>query len=165
VRFPKSPFRLTNLVVVALILGILVGLWLGDLFKGLGWGPGEGGTSRATATQEHASVTDAGTEGDLVGFRDEGEETQSTTPKPSGLVRVLIDDRSYFVRDGEAKTSIALDALVRRIAETEPNEDGLQAIIDRTSASRVVTERNLRDALRKAGVAENSVYWTPHAVE
>lgn len=159
-------FRLRNLVGAALVLGILVGVWLGDWFKGFGLGPGEGGSQSAKllSTKGKPGESDRAT-ADLVGFHADDDASDASEPKPAGLVKVLIDDRSYYLREGAKKTPIALEELVRLIEQTSPNEDGLKAVIERTATSRVSTEIKLFDALKEAGVAENSIYLAPQAVE
>jgi hypothetical protein len=78
---------------------------------------------------------------------------------------VLIDDRSYFICRGDQKQPISLESLVRLIEETDPDEDGLRAMVDRTPASRASAEDRLRTTLEETGIPKNSVYWTPTAVE
>jgi len=165
---------LKNLVILALILGIVAGIWLGDLFKGLGFGlgPGLGGGSGAgtgtdspgnTSAKPAKLVTDDSA--DLVGYDSTDTISDSTASQSISLVKVLIDDREYFIRRGEKTLPIGLDALVTMIEGTKPNEDGLKAVVDRTATSRVSAEVKLFDALKAAGVQENSVYLAPQSVD
>lgn len=160
-----NPFRLRNVAVAALALGILAGIWLGDLFKGFGWGPGAGGSSTTQITPAKGKAKPTEGAADLVGYHDDHGTSEDSTPVPSSVVKVLIDDRSYYVRSGDKKRSISLEALVDLIERTEPNEDGLRAVVDRTDLSRVSAEIKLFEALKRAGVSDNAVYLTPQAVE
>lgn len=168
-----NPFRMRNIAGVALGLGILAGIWLGDIFKGFGLGAGKGaGQGPGTGQPAHISSGRPNSrdddEADLVGHH-AGEDDEAIAmakpPKTAGLVKVLIDERSYFLHQDEKKTPISLEALVDKILQTEPNEDGLRAVIERTSSSRVSAELRLFDALKDAGVPTNSVYLAPHAVD
>jgi hypothetical protein len=165
-----NPFRFRNIAVAALALGIVAGIWLGGLFKGLGFGlgPGTGGSgggqSASVSTKKTGTDKPAGV-ADLVGFHDEDGANNAESAKISHIVKVLIDDRSYYVRHGEKRKPISLEALVIKIVQTEPNEDGLKAVVDRTVSSRTSAEMNLIQALRLAGVSDNAVYLSPQAVD
>jgi hypothetical protein len=171
----SNPFRMRNLVGGALALGLLAGIWLGDLFKGFGLGPGQGaglGPGQGPGTGRVAQVSGAKRSRksdpdppDLVG-QHAGEDDEPATAQPGdGLIKALIDDRRYSLRREGKRLPIELDELVRRIEQAEPNDDGLRAVIERTSASRVSAEDKLFDALRAAGVPMNSVYLAPQPVD
>jgi len=165
-----NPFRTRNVLVVALGLGILAGVWLGDFFKGFGLGPGQGpglgpGAGRSASDGDGQISDDAA---DLVGLKRSPADSDATPRRvpQGGLIKVLIDDRSYFLQHGESREEIELDALVDLIRQTRPNEDGLRAVIDRTATSRVTAEIKLFEALKEAGVpAKEAVYLNPTAVE
>ncbi len=169
----RNPLRFRNVAAAALGLGILAGIWLGDLFKGFGLGPGQGGGGSGTQssgqtaskTQVERLVDDAGDDPDLVGYHEGDSANDTEAPPASTVVKVLIDDRNYYVRDGEKQRSISLEALVDLIRRTEANEDGLRAVVDRTNSSRVTAEVKLFEALKRAGVSDNAVYLTPQALE
>lgn len=174
-----NPFRLKNFVIVALILGIAAGIWLGDLFKGFGLGPGKGPGmgpgAGGGASPGHSSTKLIGStpddNADLVGFHNEKSAhevsgpNEGGAPKPKGLIKVLIDDRDYYVRRGKKLESIKLSALVELIQDAAPNEDGLKAIIERTAASRPTAEDNLIAALRSAGVDKDALLMPEQPVD
>jgi len=151
-----NPFRLRNLALGALVLGILAGLWLGDVFKGfgggdsLGIGLGNSGPRTSRSRTELANFTTA---------------DESEADGESGLVRILIDDRDYFVRLPKEDRPIDLATLVKLVKSKAPNADGLRAIIDRTSASRPSAEHRLLAALKEAGIPEKGVYLRPEPVD
>lgn len=164
-----NPFKLRNLVGVALVLGIAAGVWLGDFFKGLGFGLGPGyggGSASSSGSGKSGSGADSGS-ADLVGHHADPNDSDNALPATPSKepVRVLIDDRSYYLRQGKKKQPISLKALVRLIELTDPNEDGLRALVDRTPSSRASAEIKLYDALKEAGIPANSVYLAPTAVE
>ena len=164
----RNPFRMRNLLGGALALGILAGIWLGDLFRGFGLGPGQGtgqpkGSAGVTSPLDKSPGDSAA---DLVGVNtgDEPGDEPGAGPTSDGLVHVRIDDRKYFLIQDGKQYAIGVEALVQRIEQTEPNADGLRAVIERTASSRVSAEVRLFELLKEAGVPVNSIYLPPHAV-
>lgn len=159
-----NPFRFRRMAGAALVIGVLVGIWLGDLFKGFGWGPGDSQsvvTSKSDQPPEEnipsESTSNEDQAADLVGYH--ATEPASTPEEPivQGIVKVLIDGRSYFLRMASKKQEISLEDLVLLIAKTPPDDDGLRVIIDRTETSRVSAEDNLFEALKRAGISTNEI--------
>ncbi len=169
-----NPFRLKNMVLMALVLGIAAGIWLGDLFKGFGLGPGEGaglgpgaGSHESPGQTTTQLISQTGEDNaDLVGHHTEEELNNEPEPKPvRGPVKVLIDGRDYFVQRNGASETIPLLELVTLIQRAKPDEDGRRVIIDRTADSRPSAEIKLTEALKSAGISENAVTITPRAVD
>lgn len=162
----RNPFRLRNFVLIALVLGIVAGIWLGDFFKGFGLGPGKGPGmgpgSGGTGSPGHSTTkligTSADDKADLVGHHTTDDSADGDTPKPAGLIKVVIDDRTYYVRRGKKLEPIKLPALVELIQQAPPNADGLKAVIERTGASRPSAEDKLFAALKSAGVDQDALY-------
>lgn len=147
-----NPFRLRNLALAALAIGIIAGLWLGDLFNGFGGGNSVGVGFTDSSTTKSQDRTD------LVGYaKPAGQSTAST----AGLVRILIDDRHYYLCLEDEDQPIELKSLVELVKSTPPNDDGLRAIVDRTAASRASAEHKLSEALKAAGIPEKAVYLKP----
>lgn len=145
-----NPFRLRNIVVGALVLGIAAGIWLADVFKGLGGGNTFGvGFSDSSATKSKDQA-------ELVGYsKPDGRSPAST----AGLMRILIDDRDYYLLLKDEDQPIDLESLVQRVKETNPNDDGLRAIVNCTAESRPSAELKLKDAFQAAGIPKKAVYW------
>lgn len=167
-----NPFRFRALLPAVLAVGLLLGVWLGDLFQGFGWGPGQGGgNSQGHAQQKSSADSDDG-EADLVGVRATEAsakmllttESDDANPNEDRLIHALIDGRNYFVLRGKKKEPIGLTELIDLIKDTRPNEDGGRAIIDRTKDSRPSAEENLKMGLQDAGLT-GAVYWTGRAIE
>jgi hypothetical protein len=151
-------FKMRYVVGGALALGIAAGVWLSDWFKGIGVGGGSGvgiGQSgwQGMPSGEESEVADLG-----VSYQ---------TPLPAGPVtlRVVIKDRSYFLRDGETDTPIELAALVDAVKQHPADEDGIRLRLYRTNTARVTAELQLREALQAAGIPDAAVFTYEHAVE
>jgi len=144
----------------ALALGIAAGVWLGDWFKG--FGPGGTGTGFGTSDFEGVQTS--------VGSASRGPVdlgVSHTVPATSSaeMLRVVIRDRSYFLRDGDQETEIELPALVETVAKHPADEDGVKLKVYRANSARAKTVQDLVEAVHAAGVADAAVYVSPEAVE
>jgi hypothetical protein len=142
----------------ALALGIAAGVWLSDWFKGIGLGEGSAvgiGQSGWDGVQTNAE----GQAADL------GVSYQTPLPAGAPTLRVVIKDRSYFLRDGETDTPIELAALVDAVKQHPADEDGIRLRLYRTNTARVTAELQLREALQTAGIPDAAVFTYEHAVE
>jgi hypothetical protein len=143
----------------ALALGIAAGVWLGDWFKGFGPGGGEGSGLRRSGEGVQTSVASGN-----------GAELGVTAASldripPVTTLRVVIRDRSYFLRDGATDTPVELSALVEAAQRQPPDDDGIKLRLYRTNTARVTAELQLKDALHAAGIADAAIYTAKDAVE
>jgi len=149
-------FKLRNIVTVALVLGVAAGIWLGDLWKGLGGsGLGLGKGPSVVATDENAATPAA---------PPETTDQPLINVGPAETVRVVVRDRSYFLKDGTAETSISLDTLVDSVRNAGGDEDGIRLRVYRAENARVTADVQLREALERAEIPESAVYWSPEPV-
>lgn len=140
----------------ALILGIAAGVWLGDLFKGVGAGNGVGiGQSgwSGPGTNESAPAVDLGVS---------AETAAGAAPV---TLRVVIKDRSYYLRSGDSETPIDLEALVAMVQSATGDDDGIKLRIYKTETARVSAEMQLRDLLKNADVGESSIFTSQEIAE
>lgn len=152
--FRNGLFKFRNVVGVALVLGIAAGVWMGDLFKGFGTGGdgvgiGRSGTTGLSADAAPEQAVDLGVSG-------------AAHRQP---YRVVIKDRSYFLREGAADTPVTLEKLVELVTASPGDEDGVRVRVYQTESARVTAGVRLRDALKAADVPESAAYWSPDAVE
>lgn len=181
-----SIFSVRNLALSALGLGLLLGVWLGDLFQwpaGNGWKPGSEATTGSATTSDPLATTSpsAPTEVDVT---PEGEQNASTKPAvgngvgqnvmtslepapatPPASIRVVVDDRTYFVMTDEGRRPVTLETLVELATATAGDADGIRVRINRTANSRATVETRLLDALTRAGIPENAIFLPPEPVE
>ena len=151
-------FRMRYVVGGALVLGIAAGVWLGDWFKG--FGPGGTGTGFGTSNTDgvQTSVGDGVAD---IGVATDRPASAVTLP----TLRVVIRDRSYFLRDGDQETPIELPDLVDLVVKHPADEDGLKLRVYRANSARAKTVDDLAHAVRSASVADAAVYISQDAVE
>jgi hypothetical protein len=143
--------KLRNFVTVALVLGVAAGIWLSDLWKGPGGnGLGLGKGPAVVSKDEGAASAPA------------PNDNESPAPALTAkTLRVLIRDRSYFLKDGSQETSITLDALVGALRNTDGDEDGIRLRVYRAENARVTADVQLKEALQQAEIPESAIYWSP----
>ncbi len=146
--------RMRYVIGGALVLGIVAGVWLSDLLKGLGSGNGVG-IGQAGLEGVAVQIDPATTGSDL------GVSTESTTGVAATSLKVLIKDRGYFLRTGDLDSPIDLEALVPMVRAATGDDDGIKLRIYRSGTARVTAELQLREALRAANVAEGAIYTSP----
>jgi hypothetical protein len=150
--------RMRYVIGGALVLGIVAGVWLSDLLKGLGSGNGVG-IGQAGLEGVAVQVDPATTGSDL------GLSSESTTGVAATSLKVLIKDRGYFLRTGDLDSPIDLEALVPMVQAATGDDDGIKLRIYRSGTARVTAELQLREALRAADVAEGAIYTSPGITE
>ena len=129
---------------VILILGILMGMFM-EL-------PGLGSGTMVSKGEGAASPT-----------KNNSPDTQVDTGlQSSGLITVLIDDRSYSlvkkVGDETVFSPTELTTIVNQATKVTGNEDGIRVRILRRESARYSAETNLRNALADAGIENEAVY-------
>jgi hypothetical protein len=155
---PRVKFRMRYVAGGALVLGIAAGVWLGDWFKG--FGPGGTGTGFGTSNSDGVLTSVGEGTADLGVATDQPVSAVVTPP-----LRVVIRDRSYFLRDGDQETPIDLLALVATVARHPADEDGIKLRIYRANSARAKTVQDLVDAVHTAGITDAAIYTSPDAVE
>jgi len=143
----------------ALVLGIAAGVWLSDWFKGLGLGGGAG----VGIGQRGMSGIQANADGEPADIGVSYQTTSVVQGPPS--LRVVIKDRSYFLRDGETDTPIELPALVEAIKQQPPDDDGIKLRLYQTNDARQSARVALLEELQAAGVPAAAVHEYQDAVE
>lgn len=157
----SSLFRKRNFLGAVLLAGVGLGVYLGKFNFGLGGGTQFGIGSSGTDTQV---TTAAGTIKPLEATKAK-EESPDVVPD---VVRVLIDDRQYYLRSengGDGDTPIELPKLIRLIEKAPGDDDGLRVRVYLKSSARASAEENLKSALKEAGINEASVFWVPTPVK
>lgn len=160
-----------NVLGGVLVAGIAAGLYLGDLFKGFGFGNslGFGTGGKSNSAQESKQGTEEGTTKTVV------QSKTTITPEPPRkpakkqnnhqVVKVVIADRSYFVRSTDGDQATDLAELVELVNSATGDDDGIRVRIYRKPTSRTSTELALRDALLEAGVKEEQTIWVINPID
>lgn len=187
-RLPGLP-RMRTIATAAIVLGIAVGVYFADLFKGFGsgFGIGQSGVTGKSDTAADSDTTAADNK--------ERRSTSNTVPAvdlgnsattPSAMVadqlpigpttaaealrdrqgtflpslRLILDERQYYVWTQEGRElPISVDEIVRYAQLAVGDEDGVRLKIYRRRTARAKAEELLMQSLHVASVPESSVYW------
>jgi hypothetical protein len=155
-------FSTRNMMGVVLIAGIAAGVYLGDFMKGPGWGGSSKGTSNSTGT---STSKDGATDKKPAVDKTEAVPEKIAALPQTPVVKVVIADRSYFLRSAEGDQPIELDQLVSQAVAAKGDEYGIHIRVYRKLSSRTAAEIALRDALAAAGVGDDQTVWVPNPVD
>lgn len=147
-------FKFRNVAAVMLVLGVAAGVWMSDLWKGLGGGSGLG---LGDGKKSPARSADEGRET----APELGVDGPASTTHAGQTVRVIIRDRDYFLKEGRQETPLPLDRLVDTVRDVSGDDDGVRLRVYRAESARVTAELELREALQKAEIPESATYWSP----
>lgn len=148
------------------VLGTLLGIYLGK-FKGFGLGGGSSFGIGSTGTETQVSGPTESTASPRVALADRSSDDEKSVPMTE-VVRVLIDDRDYFLKspsDDSFSVKITLANLIKRIQLAPGDEDGIRVRIYEKGTARVLAEENLKKELSAAGVSDAAVFWVPGPVQ
>ncbi|MBS0204775.1 MAG: hypothetical protein JSS49_17860 [Planctomycetes bacterium] len=169
----KSKWRLLskrNILGTVLAIGIAVGVYLGDLWKGFGTGQSGSDAARkaTTETTDGDAVAETSTTLATVDGASAGK-TASTSPtgsdKVSQVVKVIVSDRSYFVRTDDGDEPSELKKVVALAKSATGDVDGIRIRIYRRLSSRTASEIALAEALTAAGITEEQTVWVVNPID
>ena len=169
----KSNWRLLskrNILGTVLAIGIAVGVYLGDLWKGFGTGNSGSDAARKTTTEtkEGESTKD---DTKTLAMVDNTSITRPTKkPAPGSdvvpqVVKVIVADRSYFVRTAEGDEASDLNSVVALAKSAIGDVDGIRVRIYRRPTSRTAAEIALSEALTAAGITEEQTVWVVNPID
>lgn len=159
----SSLFRKRNFLGAALLAGIGLGVYLGKL--NFGWGGGNQFGIGSIGTETQVSVAPAAGNTRPLEATKEKEELPIAVPD---VVRILIDDRQYYLRSengGDQGVPISLPNLIRLVEQAPGDEDGLRVRVYRRVTARAATEEALKTALADAGINEAAIFWVPTPIK
>ncbi len=148
-----------NLLGAVLVAGIAAGVYLADFWKGFGWGGGPQGVAGNSSTTSKPKSADSKTSSK------EASPMDKTSTVSGKVVKVVIDNRSYFLRTADGDQATELNDLVSLARAAAGDEDGIRIRIYRKKSSRPSAEEALRDALVAAGVPEEQAAWPANPVD
>jgi len=159
-----------NVLGVMLVAGIGLGLYLGDLFKGFGGGSlsgiGIGDPAAASKSSgKSKSDTKASTETTTKSTAAKSDATVTQKAPASTVVKVVIADRSYFIRSATGDEPADLKQVIAQAKEATGDENGIRIRIYRKLTSRTTAENELSDALIAAGVTVDQTIWVPTPID
>lgn len=166
-------FSKRNILGAVLVAGIAVGVYLSDFFKGFGLGDG---TASKSTQESKEPGDDADSTAQTVASIDSADSVEPRTPpdpeKPAvapapatQVVKVVIADRSYFVRAADGDQSAELKQVVALAGAATGDEDGIRVRVYRKLSSRTAAEIALRDALVAAGITDEQTVWVASPID
>lgn len=169
----KSNWRLLskrNILGTVLAIGIAVGVYLGDLWKG--FGTGNSGSDAAKKTTTETKKGDS-TKDDTptLAMVDSTSITKPPSKSATGsdavpqVVKVIVADRSYFVRTAEGDEASDLKSIVALAKSAIGDVDGIRIRVYRRPTSRTAAEIALSEALTAAGITEEQTVWVVNPID
>lgn len=155
--------NMRNVLGAVLVAGIATGIYVGKFWKGFG-----GGSSLGVGVgdpQANSQGTDAGTESPESKTPDRPEPESPPPADVPRIVRVVIDDQSYFVRNEGGDEPIDLKQIVALARAAAGDEDGIRIRIYRKFSSRTSAELALSTALAEGGIKDDQTVWVPTPID
>lgn len=144
--------KLAAIVGVAGLLG-----WLISQFNGPGTGWSGTGTERDSNRQ--AAVQDALEDSDVV--TDTAVRTISASSDAVKFVDIVMDAETYWIRPDASNPDelrqLSLEEVVTQAQNTVGNDGGVRVRLSKRENTKVLTRRNLLDALKNAGIESDQV--------
>ncbi len=138
----------------ALVAGVIVGQYLPNFWKGFGGGSivgvGIGDPAPATLGEPPVDPTSKPVEGDV----------KPPTNVPP-VIKVVIDDRSYFIRSAEGDRPVEIAEVIALAKAAAGDADGIRVRVYRKGSSRPSAENALQDAFNEAKIGDTAVFWVP----
>ena len=163
----SSLFRKRNFLGAALLAGIGLGVYLEKL--NFGWGDGNqfgiANTGTGDGNDTQVSVAPVDVINKPAEAIKEADELPIAVPD---VVRVLIDERQYYLRSeigGGQDLLIALPKLIDIVSQAPGDEDGLRVRVYRRSTARASAEEKLKTAFAEAGINDAAIFWVPTPVK
>ncbi len=160
-----------NILGAVLVAGIGVGLYLGDIWKGFGGGTSIGIGVGDSTSQGTGDGTGDGTKQvtkpvNVEATEDAPPEVTAAAPSPvTHVLKIVIADRSYFLRSPEGDQPVELKDLVAQAKAATGDEDGIRVRVYRKLTSRPAVEIALNDALVAAGLNEDQIVWVANPID
>lgn len=169
----KSNWRLLskrNILGTVLAIGIAVGVYLGDLWKGFGTGNSGNDAAKKTSTETKEGESNKD-DTQTLAMVDNTSVTRPTSKPTTGsdvvtqVVKVIVADRSYFVRTAEGDEASDLKSIVSLAKSATGDVDGIRIRVYRRPTSRTAAEIALSEALTAAGITEEQTVWVVNPID
>ncbi len=151
----------------AILVAVGIGIWLSNLFNGLG--PGGAGTNIGMNPDTQVSLDGATISGGTGDAGTGSHEGRATAP---AIPTVVIDEREFYLeQSGGGETMLIptdaaqedrliptdVEHITVLVRKTKPNDDGIRVQIKRRRSSRPSAETALNNALHQAGITEEQI--------
>jgi hypothetical protein len=157
-------FRKRNILGAALVAGVIVGQYLPNFWNGFGGGSitgvGVGDPKTRTYTQPPEDIKDKSTDAD------KPAEIASKIPlNVPSVIKVVIDDRSYFIRSAEGDRPVEITEVIGLVKAAAGDPDGIRVKVYRRGTSRPSAENALQDAFNEAKISDTAILWVPTTID
>jgi hypothetical protein len=152
-------FRKRTILGAVLAAGIGLGVYLGPKFKGFFPVLGTS-TGTSTTNEKSSNHNESNTQANA-----EAPEEPSTPIQVPDVVKVVIDDRKFILRNVSGDQPITLPNLIQLIKKAPGDADGVRVRIYEKSTARTSAEEELKAALVEGGIHENSIFWVPPSMK
>jgi hypothetical protein len=166
----KRPKRMMYAGGGVLILGIILGQFFG-LTPGINTDSGPGESEQTTESADESQSIMASSESDIVPvlIEPEPKKNKSQLEVPLRVLDILIEDRSYLIKSAtqpeDSYQPAEIDKIIQFAKQTSGDEDGIRIRVYRKGSARVIPESQLKDALKKAGLSQQTIDWKIHLVD
>ena len=151
-------FRKRTVLGAALVAGVIVGQYLPNFWNGFGGGStvgvGIGDPAPGTKRTPSTDSTETPVEDDI---------TLPANVPP--VIKVVIDDRSYFIRSPEGDRPVEIAEVIALAKAAAGDADGVRVRVYRKGTSRSSAENALQDAFNAAKIGNDAVLWVPTPIE
>lgn len=147
-------FRKRNILGAALIAGIIVGQYLPNFWNGFG-----GGSTVGVGIGDPAPPAQ-GEPSEAPSVKPVEDNIQPLTDVPP-VTKVVIDDRSYFIRSAEGDRPVEIPEVIALTKAAAGDANGIRVIVYRKGTSRPSAENALQDAFNEAKISDTAVFWVP----
>lgn len=157
-------FRKRNILGAALIAGIIVGQYLPNFWNGFGGGSTIGVGLGDPKSGTNADPTDDATDKPTDTSKPAEEDIKLPVNVPP-VIKVVIDDRSYFIRSPEGDRPVEIAEVIALAKAAAGDADGIRVRVYRKGTSRPSAENALQDAFNEAKISDTAVFWVPTTTE
>ena len=157
-------FRKRNILGAALIAGIIVGQYLPNFWNGFGGGSitGVGLGDPKSGTSDESTEGATGKKTDTEPHAEDDFKLPTDVPP---VTKVVIDDRSYFIRSAEGDRPVEIAEVIALTKAAAGDANGIRVIVYRKGTSRPSAENALQDAFNEAKISDTAVFWVPTTTE
>jgi hypothetical protein len=160
-------FRKRNVLGAALVAGVVVGMYLPDFWNGFGGGSTIGvGVGDSTAGTGGIATDSDSTLAVTPDVKPKpSEETQLDPTLVPPVIKVLIDEKSFFIRSAEGDKEVTIPEIIALVQAATGDADGIRVRIYQKGTSRPSAENALSDAFSAAKISETTIVWIPTIVK
>lgn len=157
----KSGWRLfskRNVFGAILVAGIATGVYLGEFWKGFGFGNSLGLGTTDSKSSSTSKSSDSKKDSKEIDKKTVDAKSEANLDHVREVVEVVIVDRAYFVRSADGDKPAELKNVVEMAKRATGDKYDIRVRIYRKESSRASAEVDLKNALQAAGISEKQTF-------